>query len=1114
MGFFDAYFSKPDHSVNIMANSNDNLNDAKNKKRKTAKFISNQIKLYFLQIYNKMVLSFKDPMVVLGLIKYFMAFFIAFILCIIHPAGRWIGHDFRIFLPLATILHHPARSVGFQLEITIQSLLGGVLACGWSSFAWYISICTNPVAHHQGGILFASLFIALFIVTWLRAYFQRFMYFTLTAAIGFIYLHTVSLTFTKGATSLHWMFFWDFGISYIFGLLVSLLICIAVFPNFGNNEIIDNFISTNRDLRDLFLNSIDKHNTTDFTLNINPLIEMFNINLSNSYRDLTTQFTVTKFNLKILTNLRNSMTKLIALIRILPIKNYLLDQAELISLYENLFETKSKNNSASSTNMNTSEETSSLELKDINDTSDLEQFNSHLLNILKDTFSINVFKMIIELIRSTEIIEDTLLFFKFNYFPTKNNSKKNLSKLELNKKIKRSKYLLQKKLIALDTSYKKFSILIYNLQSKKRHTDPNFSRKNISNNFDDKIITSLLFIKTIRSICKAMILILDDSIELIDISNHNLNSKFNFHFNIPQYPLDRAIHRLPLQSLIDSGQGNTNNYIETKNSIDDIFEKLYNIYTSRHTYSNLNSNNKDSQNINSEEDNNLIFIRAMDHNDFNLHTTKNPIRYKLWKLTKLFSGNDFKWSVKIITIVTFISLPSWLKMSYHWYQTYQCWWGVILFYILCYKNYYTTKMFIFKRLAFGIIGMFWGWCSLQARHFGNPYVMMVMSSIFVVPMSINHLIFYNSNSSYTSLICYLIVALQPYSKLHHPSQHEVLTTASIWKYTWVISICLIIGITLSLVVNMVMWSFSASEELRLSTSSFISHLSQLYQSVASRYLYRDSGDDPTELTISLSHIWEVRLTQSLFELRKLFQNAKDELRFIPDFNYIAYDELLSICEVLLQEIIEARIAGTYFEIWENDNNLITIRALLSLRRDSVSSIITNFYIISNCFRSTNKLPRYMPNSILARKRLYDFIDKFEKENDNNPESTEKYYSTKSSSSKNAPTFNTGMFNNNEKDDNESTPSESNVETTQCGSDNQFSSSIDNNLTTQKTDNNIISNSTSGLNKIDSTSSIQDYELENWTEIHKLEFSKTFTNISKSVYLLIKASKDILGEESY
>lgn len=148
-------------------------------------------------------------------------------ICVIRPSGRWIGHEFRYFLPIAVLIHHPVRNIGVQLEMTISSIIGASFGLGWSALAWYVSTATKPTANYQGGILFQSLTMALLFAIWLRSVYRRFFYFTTSFSISIIFTHTVRLASSK--FDLKWQIFGilESHISSVFAISLGLCMCIT-----------------------------------------------------------------------------------------------------------------------------------------------------------------------------------------------------------------------------------------------------------------------------------------------------------------------------------------------------------------------------------------------------------------------------------------------------------------------------------------------------------------------------------------------------------------------------------------------------------------------------------------------------------------------------------------------------------------------------------------------------------------------------------------------------------------------------------------------------------------------------------------------------------------------
>ncbi|CCC69603.1 hypothetical protein NCAS_0D00220 [Naumovozyma castellii] len=1016
-GYFDAVFTKPERQHEVDMNDNDvaglinNKNAVWNYRRI---FCRSNMKDFYTRVFNERE----------SLLKYWLAYFISIIICVIRPSGKWIGHRYRYFLPIAVLIHHPVRNVGVQLEMSIFSILGAVLGMGWSSLAWYISTATGPTASHQGGILFQSLVMALLWSTWLKSYIQRSLYFSLSFSIVVIFSHTVDLVHSKH--DLKWKLFWDFGISYLFGILLSLLICVSVCPHSGNNELMGKFSTSIEKINDFLMQLIDKDAIDNDELSNdlqNEMIRSLNIDLSQEYREFLNQCALSKFDIETLRKLRNSLTTLSGPLRVLPLSSKLLDSEELDQLYKRLESNHTENDELDpldTSQLDTGKSTPQIATpssgwgrRRLTPLGTLGSNNDFYHNLLRNTFSKEVFNLILVMILVLGDISE-LLKISDNDLNTMEKLKCNTSKLK-------------RRIYKLDVAYKEF-------------TKSAFFTKDLLQDRDS--VDIFLFVRCLRNSARTLVQMTDTCTVLIR-GRH-------WRFFWPQYPLHRALHRLPKQCAIDQGAGNILNYFETKKDVDEIFEKIYNSYTSRHTY---NKEKNDSslpgfdETIDEKRKTPVVGMRAIDHSDFNFHTTTNPWRYKLWKVSTLLVGQEMKWTLKILFVMIFLCLPTWLEESFHWYQEYQCWWCPLIFYLLAHRRYSGQWNNMAKRIICGIIGIFWGWAANQARHFGSPYVICPFAGLLLIPFSINFLIYGNAKSSFTGLVCFTIIALEPYSK--DPTH---LNTAIIWKNTWTTGVALFIGILISIPINWIVWPFWAKSELRLSISSLLAHLSQSYQSVTDRYLYRDSNDEPTELTMDYAHIREVRLTQSIAAVSDLLMRAKHEPSFVEQFEPLKYEKLIKSCEFVLEKTIEARMSSTFFEVWDRDMDNETTRALLSLRRDSVASVIYVFYILSNCFRSRSKIPRYLPNCILSRKKLFDFIAKFE-------------------------TFN--------------------ETTTTTVSENLLEKAL-----LKK----------SIINNVTSSEAEEDLDKLHWTEIHGIAFARAFTDISEAIHNVVDCSRDLLGTD--
>ncbi|CEP64614.1 Bre4p LALA0_S12e02960g [Lachancea lanzarotensis] len=866
------------------------------------------------------------------MLKFWIAFFLAFCVCLVRPSGSWIGQDYRYFLPLAVVIHHPARNVGVQLEISIWSVFGAALGMGWSSLAWYISVATKPAANHQGGILFGSLFIAIYLCSWVMAANQRLLYLAMSYGIAIAYFHTVSMVGHKFLLS--WKLYWDFGISYLFGLILSFLVCVLVFPRAGQAEIMGKLSSSLTTIKRLLVEFLDPTECANLE-NLQTLQKRIgktvDFDVSEGMREFLNQITLSRINETSLLKFRNGLTNVAAPFRSLPVDHKLITKLELEAYYSERTKNISKGTGSNSFGATPVPESPKV-ISGVTDVSQLSDKDAFCV-VLRSIFSKDMIVLMVEMVSLLETLEKSLHDFTYAWGPGEHqNETKELLQNHVNR--------LGRKIHTLDICYNEFLKSTY------------FTKEML---FDPQSIDSLVFLRYVRQSAKNLIPVAECVLEI--------SSNPSWKLTFPHYPLRRALKRLPTECSIDQGAKTILHYYQAKKDVDDIFEQISNSFTSNH---------KAPAELMDQEGKNPAIVRAVDHKDFSLRTTIYPLRYKMWRKCAQVSSPESKWALKVAFVITFLSLPTWLQSSFQWYQTYDCWWAPLSFFILANRRNTGNWGSFGRRLASAIAGIFWAWCANQARHYGSPYVIATFASIFCFFLSFNFFANGNRKSSFTGFMCFIVIALEPYSK--GTSQ---LNQSFIWKNTWVTGVALLCGIIPSIPINWFLWSFTARHELRLSVASLLGHISHSYQIVTDRYLYRDAGDAPNELTKKYSNIREVRLSQSLIAVREMLRKARTEPTYIFVFKADVYQQLLDVCEFLLEKMIEARLSGQYFEVWEVDRDCNVSRALLSHRRDSVASVIFVLYMISNCFLSTHRVPAYLPNTIMSRKKLFDLSSQLE-----------------------------------------------------------------------------------------------------------------------------------------
>jgi len=519
--------------------------------------------------------------------------------------------------------------------------------------------------------------------------------------------------------------------------------------------------------------------------------------------------------------------------------------------------------------------------------------------------------------------------------------------------LKQSQLLLKKRVWQIDLAYKKFTKSEY------------FCRELLN---EETVIDMFLFLRYSRQSATMLISLS----EVVYQSCEHVKGWGLYWYN---YPWNRYLRRLPKQCLRDQGADSIFYYFETKIDVDDAFERIYNLNTSRRKqeekqHVETQERKTGEHSITDPDPHRPKTVRAIDHNDFNYHSTANPLRYKLWRLTRRLADTETKYAFKVAFVLTFLSLPAWLKESNEWYYKYNCFWAPLLvYYFLSPRNSGNWKNLL-TRTACWFIGCFWGWAANQARHFQNAIVIGVFAVLISIPFAFGFLVKPHPRSSLVALMSFTIISLNCYVEADSSS-------ADVFKYTWITSLAVLISVITAIFTNWLVWPFIAKKELYKSCSSLLSHIGQCYQTVTERYLYRDEKDDPTGLTLELANIREVRMSQSIFAVKELLQRSKNEHDYHHNLKHQVFASLLNSCELILEKTIEARISGLYFHVWEQDKDEQTTQALLSARRDSVATVIYLFYILSNAFETRSNLPRYLPSAIAIRKRLYDIIAKLE-----------------------------------------------------------------------------------------------------------------------------------------
>lgn len=212
-------------------------------------------------------------------------------------------------MPFAVLFHHPARTIGSQLEITILSLIGEALGLGWSSLALYLSSATNPSRHGYAAFHIVSMMLAVFVASWIQAVYVRFHHLILSFVFATIFMET-----TQVSEVVQWKKAWNFGIPYMFGVVLCLVVNIIVAPDPGHTAIHKNIADCLTAMKKDSV-KIMESNDADERLEAKDGISAKSLQLSEAFREFCNEVTITTASTEDLLCIRNSTQIVISRLR-------------------------------------------------------------------------------------------------------------------------------------------------------------------------------------------------------------------------------------------------------------------------------------------------------------------------------------------------------------------------------------------------------------------------------------------------------------------------------------------------------------------------------------------------------------------------------------------------------------------------------------------------------------------------------------------------------------------------------------------------------------------------------------------------------------------------------
>lgn len=250
------------------------------------------------------------------LTKSFLAFFIAYILCLIPAVTGWLGR-YSYIMVLSTLINHSGRTVGGQIDGALLTICGSATGLGWGAFALWVSDSTAAAREGYGGILATFLVLFMGTIAVLRSYYVRVYQFVLCAGISMSYT-----CLANTSEQVNWKKLFDYGIPWVLGQAICLLLCCIIFPDAGARPLAVSFHNAFEVMKTALIfphsDSVALHRQLAWTF----------VNLSQAYRDLILDLSITRFKPSDVMSLRNLMQAVIRSFLSLKMDTELFDDIE------------------------------------------------------------------------------------------------------------------------------------------------------------------------------------------------------------------------------------------------------------------------------------------------------------------------------------------------------------------------------------------------------------------------------------------------------------------------------------------------------------------------------------------------------------------------------------------------------------------------------------------------------------------------------------------------------------------------------------------------------------------------------------------------------------------
>lgn len=145
-------------------------------------------------------------------------------------------------------------------------------------------------------------------------------------------------------------------------------------------------------------------------------------------------------------------------------------------------------------------------------------------------------------------------------------------------------------------------------------------------------------------------------------------------FHLPSYPFWKAMHRTNAQVRHDRGGVTAGSYFKSFSDIAVIIQKI-----KAREFQPLPR--EGNEKANNEQDTSYATMTADELED-EWSIRKNYVRHEIWGILHRLQGFETRFGLKTAAITSLLSIPAWLPQSHGWWDSYEVWWAVVMAWLI------------------------------------------------------------------------------------------------------------------------------------------------------------------------------------------------------------------------------------------------------------------------------------------------------------------------------------------------------------------------------------------------------------------------------------------------